>query len=68
MRRPEDPSFFDTRFTSFISVGMIVSLKLPAARETMKNISDSVILHLAFSDFSAFNFQYHFHATLNASL
>lgn len=47
---------------------MIVSLKLPAARETMKNISDSVILHLAFSDLSAFNFQYHFHATLNASL
>lgn len=71
MRGPEDPSFFDTAITSFISKKMIVSLKLPAARITLKNTSDSenpIILHQTFSDFLAFSFQYHFHATLNASL
>lgn len=71
MRGPEDPSFFDTEITSFISVKIIVSLKLPAARITLKNISDSenpITLHQTFSDFLAFSFQYHFHATLNASL
>lgn len=37
-------------------MGMTVSLKLPAARETLENINDSVILFLAFPDFSAFQF------------
>lgn len=54
MRGPEDPSFFDTETTSFISIKMIVSLKLPAARIMPNNISDSenaITLHRTFSDF-----------------
>lgn len=66
MRRPEDPSLFDPRFTSFISIGMIVSLKLPAAKIALRNISHSIILHRLISWFSVSSAI--FMIPLNASL
>lgn len=51
---------------------LIISLKLPAARITLKNISDSenlISLHLEFSLFLCFQFPVpYIHATLSASL
>lgn len=61
MRGPESPSIFDTEITSFVFIMLIISLKLPAARITLKNISDSenlISLHQS-SSFFAFIFQYH---------
>lgn len=62
MRGPEGLSIFDTEITSFVFIMLIISLKLPAARVTLKNISDSenlISLHQNFSYFFAFSFQYH---------
>lgn len=61
MRGPENPSIFDTEITSFVFI-MLISLKLPASRITLKNISDSenlINLLQSFSYFFAFSFQYH---------
>lgn len=58
---PESPSIFDTEITSFVFIMLIISLKLPAARITLKNISDSenlISLHQSCA-FFAFVFQYH---------
>lgn len=61
MRGPESPSIFDMEITSFVFITLIISLKLPAARITLKNISDSenlISLHQSFPYFFALSFQY----------
>lgn len=72
IRGPKSPSIFDMEITSFVFIMLIISLKLPAARITLKNISDSenlISLHLEFSLFLCFQFPVpYIHATLSASL